>query len=700
MKEIPLKTILLLSALSISLLAHSQTENNDTIKKQDLQEVVVEADPQRLTASSTVYTPTARQKNASQTAIDLINRLGITEVTVDLITNKVETHDRQPVAIFIDYIPASDSDLKGMRMSDVRKVEYYDYPSDPRLQGKQHVVNFIMVKYEYGGYVKLYGNEDFIKNTGLLQANAKLQYKRMTYDLMGYGFYSSNNHQGNQDLETFRLPQDDGTMKVFNRYSSVNGSRNRKQNYMSTFRATYSSDKVYAASLFSAGTNPSPHIDQNGVVTYEPQDFPSSEYTSKSSNFSKFLQYNGNYYFYLPKGNNIYFLPSYTYSHTSRNSVYTETGFLPISNGAYDNTNNFKFNLKYSHDFGKGGNLTLFAKEDYNHSRTQYVGSAVSLERNRMSTTGVGSYYSLTKGGFNVEAGFGWNWTAMRTNDVTDHTNSPWGEISVAYKINKHRISADYSFSRWEPSFSFKSENVIESSPLMKYTGNPNLVPFKSNSLSARYSYTASKNFYMSVYGSSWIVGDRYVYDYEASPTGILRTIKQPLGHYAIGTYGLSATGWMLNRSVALQGSVGQRWAFNGKPYDYDKYYIFYRLSAFYYLKNFSFSANYSSDDGWSDGCMVGGWVRAKDSYYLLASWGNSKFNVRVMASNFFRWNYRANIMTTRSRYYDYVRQYIDLYSHASVSLSLTYTSGFGKKVKQGNEPGARNAASSGILNN
>ncbi len=39
-----------------------------------------------------------------------------------------------------------------MNVKDVKKVEYYTSPSDPRFQGKENVINFIMQKYDYGSY--------------------------------------------------------------------------------------------------------------------------------------------------------------------------------------------------------------------------------------------------------------------------------------------------------------------------------------------------------------------------------------------------------------------------------------------------------------------------------------------------------------------------------------------------------------------
>lgn len=45
--------------------------------------------------------------------------------------NAIKTNTGKTVSIYIDFLPASEQDLTGMRMSDVKKVEYYDFPKDP-----------------------------------------------------------------------------------------------------------------------------------------------------------------------------------------------------------------------------------------------------------------------------------------------------------------------------------------------------------------------------------------------------------------------------------------------------------------------------------------------------------------------------------------------------------------------------------------
>lgn len=139
----------------------AQTEAPDSIKTQNLDEVVVEAQLQRTNAQKSTYIPTVKQKNASQSGADLIDQMGIPQLKVTL-GNSVETNSGKPVAVFIDFIPATENDLKAMRMSDVKKVEYNEYPSDPRLQGNPYVVNYIMAKYEYGGYVKGFNHTNLL----------------------------------------------------------------------------------------------------------------------------------------------------------------------------------------------------------------------------------------------------------------------------------------------------------------------------------------------------------------------------------------------------------------------------------------------------------------------------------------------------------------------------------------------------------
>lgn len=323
-----------------------------------LSNVTVTGSNAHMYADKSVYMPTTTQKNASQSGADLLNHMAIPQLGVTS-GNAIVTNAGKPVAVFIDYLPASQNDLLAMRVSDVKRVEYLEYPSDPRLQGNPVVINFIIKKYEYGGYAKAYGYGTFLNgHQEQMIGNVRMQYKKMTYDLMGSAYSNGSNHWGENMTETFRLPQADGSVNEFDRISETTSSKRRRNNYYLIFKATYNSDKIQASTLINSNLDRQPNTIKNGITRYTADAYPSSEYSSASSLFSKFISYDGYYFFVLPNSNTITFTPKYSLSHTKQNSAYTEQGYSPINNAATDNTNKLSGNFKFKHDFGKLGSLS------------------------------------------------------------------------------------------------------------------------------------------------------------------------------------------------------------------------------------------------------------------------------------------------------------------------------------------------------
>lgn len=275
------QTIITISAILCAVNAMAQTETPDSIKSHELDEVVVEARNQRLGAEVSTYIPTSKQKNASQTAADLLNFMAIPQIKISA-NDEITDLAGKSVDVFIDYLPASKEDLQGMRMQDVKKVEYYDFPSDSRFQGKSHVVNFVMQKYEYGGYVKAHGWEN-TSNAGQISLFSKLQYKHMTFDIAAGYFYLNQKHTGGDVYETFRLPQSDGGVSVFERNSIQNYGKWCKNQYWPTFKALYSSDKITIQNVIGASFDHSPSNNSSGFVEYIPAISERIDYSRSSS---------------------------------------------------------------------------------------------------------------------------------------------------------------------------------------------------------------------------------------------------------------------------------------------------------------------------------------------------------------------------------------------------------------------------------
>ncbi len=677
--------------------AAAQTEDTDSIATRELKEVVVEGRNERLGAEVSTYVPTSRQKNAAQTAADLLNRMAIPQLRIspdDQITDPAG----KSVDVFIDFLPASSDDMQGMRIQDVKRVEYYDFPTDPRFQGKAHVVNFVMQKYEYGGYVKAFGWEN-TSNAGQLSIYSKLQYKRMTFDIAAGTFYLTQKHTGGDTYETFRLPQSDGTTNVFERNSIQSSGELRKRIYWPTFKALYSTEKIMLQNVVGASFDHTPADDRSGYVVYTPEISSRTDYSQKTSNRVNSLSYNGYWNFILNDNNSISFTSSYDYSFTRSNNTYSESDGAEYYNGAMDHSHQFRGDLIYSHSFGKWGTLNPMMQVMIVSNNTSYSGTASQTDNAHTYRVGPGIQYSVSKGKFYGLAGFGYHWNRQKFLDYHDDSAAPWVDLSLQYSPkDSHSIRAEFHHMRSIPSSSYRSQAMIQSNPLMYYTGNPNLVSYGSYDVGANYTFIPGNKFSLSAFASTWIVTNRYVYDYEPTATHIVRRIIQPGGGYSKWDYGVYATLRLFDRSLQLSAQLNAASVHNGAPYNYNKTHPVYALKATYYWGKWTFSGLFYSTQGYSDGCMVGTWMRTKTYYMLSAGWSNRSWNLNLQLANFGRWNWRSDESEMRSRYYDKIERTYSINDHALARLSVTYTFGYGKKVEHGDEATQQSAIDSGIL--
>lgn len=665
-----------------------------------LKNVNVEAEVATLYSDKSIYRPTQRQKNASQTATDLLSRMAIPQLNVRIGSSEVSTAGGQPVAMYIDYVPATADELRMMKMSDVRSVEYLEYPSDPRFQGHKYVINFRMVRYEYGGYVKALAAENFIANSGWLQANARLVSKRMTYDVMGYGYYMSNNHFGTDRTETFRIPQAEGDIMSFQRNSSAVASKFRKRNFETGLRALYGSDHITANSQISVGLDDTPHNDSRGTVSYSPVLFENGSYLSLSHAKAKYLNYNGYYYFALSPCNSLSTSVGYLFSHTDQQSEYIESGFNPVVNGAADNTHKGNMQLDYSHRFTDRHSFRTFVRGLYEHNHTAYSGSVNAIEGSTTKFGQFGASYSFTDSEFSGYFGFGWNWLATELNENRADSDYPYLDVSLSYVPNrKNSFGGVFHYSVWPPSANYKSENIIQVSPFLWHTGNPVLKSHRSYDIGVSYTFIPSGKFSMTAFANAWLVGNRAVFVYTPSSDGIIRTIQQPIGQFGHYNYGINVSATRLEGRLQLYAQLAQLYVHNGQPYNINRSCISYYIQALYYAGRFNFAVVYESPKATDNyNSMSGVWSKAKGNFILQAGWGNQAWNIRLTAQNLQRWNWRASYDTLRSEYYSTDTWTSNASCHAFVQLSATYSFGFGRKVSHDNDISRQSGASSGIL--
>ncbi len=196
--------------MTIFLSSYAQ-EHADTLKTQELNEVVVQAQMQRTSSAKSTYTPTGKQKNAAQNAVDLLRQMAIPQIRINPIDETVTDNVGGNVAIYINFLEASKEEMEGLRTADVRRVEYLEFPTDPRFRGAERVINIIVQEYAYGGYTKITANENFLVGlSSRVNFFSKFTYKKMTYDLYAGANNWNNHHIGNTTEGIYRLTDNDG----------------------------------------------------------------------------------------------------------------------------------------------------------------------------------------------------------------------------------------------------------------------------------------------------------------------------------------------------------------------------------------------------------------------------------------------------------------------------------------------------------
>lgn len=653
---------------------------------------------QRTSAIMSTYLPTRKQKNAAQNGPQLLSHMAIPQLgLVD--GSCVKTNSGQDVDLFIDYMPASEQDLNAMAMSDVKKVEYYDYPADPRFLGKAHVVNFVMQHYEYGGYVKAYANEFFISNSGQLNLFAKLQHRKMTYDIGVGAWYSANDRLCQKSVETYRLPQPDGSEAVFQRTSTPLDSKVRERSLWPTLKATYNNEKITMVNTLGANFFFNPARNSSGQVLFSPEISPATAYSDIQNSRNSSITYSGFWNFVLPRQNTINFNSYYSYAHTRSHTLYSETSGKEYENGAVDDSHNLTGTLRWVHDFNKAGKLTAIFNGYYHNNHTNYTGTAAVTDRLTMMRIGPGLMYNFSNKKINAVVDGGFNYDHSRFGDDSEHSLQPWVDASIQYSLNnKNSFSSDFHYFTGIPASSTLSNAVIQSNPLMSYTGNPELRPYKGYNARLSYTWMPDNRWNMSVFGNGTFYGNRYAYDYSPSVDGILRTISQQGGKYRVWLYGVSATARLLNNNLTINGQLSHRIVENGTPYNWTKQRLLWYVQAFYYAGNWNFGLQYQSPQAYCDGFMTGTWTIEKSAYSAIVGWGNSTWNLQARVTNPFRWNWTSATSEMKSRYYEIDKTYYNTSNHCFILVSATYTIGFGKKIQRGNEAGQQTGTASSIL--
>lgn len=452
----------------------------DSLSAIELEGVVVKARMHRTDASSSTFTPTTNQKTSAQNAVDLLKQLAIPQININLMDNTVTTPSGQSVAIYINYIPASAEEMEGISTADVRRVEYLDFPSDPRFQGNEHVVNFIVQKYEYGGYTKATLSENFLigKLSSRASVYSKFVHKRMTYDLYAGASNHDISHSGNSVSGLYNLENEEGQAYQMTRNETLESAHLKYNQYPVTFRAIYDNDKMQIANTVGFNFDQTPLSETNGVLSFVPQQNTDYSYYKNEPSTSRYFVWSGNYYFVLPRNFHLSVTPGINYGHTNYSYLYQSSlpGSSCIENISKEDVWQFRGSATL---FKKiADNQSAFFRAWFGSTSNDVNYSGTSPYNNEFSDIYAGAAlgYNFSNDKWTVKADAALQWEKNQINDQSVAEVYPLLNLSAGFSPSqKHSFRTYFHFGANYPGASEKTPNVLQQNELMYYTGNPNI---------------------------------------------------------------------------------------------------------------------------------------------------------------------------------------------------------------------------------
>lgn len=716
-----MKRLFLFSLLAVApVAANAQQSEPDSLKTKELDEVVVEAIMQRTSPVASVYNPTSRQKAASQNAIDLLRLMAIPQIRINPVSDAITDNAGEEVAIFINSLPASEEEMEGLRTADVKRVEYLEFPTDPRFRDARRVVNFILQEYAYGGYTKLTANENFLVGlSSRVNVFSKFSYKNLTYDLYAGVNNWDAHHIGNSARGVYSLKNSDGRDYTLVRNETLEGSHFRQNQIPVTFRATYASDKIQIRNIVAYSFLDIPAYSQHGALTYQPgapaesvgiadqsgtlshAQSGASDYTFSRANPSRtdFFIYQGSFFFTLPKGFSLDLTPRFNYSHSDDRLSYQASNAPEIIRNARENVYNYKVDAFLQKRFGQKHTAMLGFNGGDNINRLRYSGSSSYSDRfHNAFTAGMLSYsFRTEKVSLSADAGVCWEMSDI--NGQTNNDTYPFTHINIRYSPDyRNSFSAYFQFASNTPGINQKASDILQDNEFMYVSGNPLLENSRHITLNIAYTWMPSNYFGLSAFNNFMEYFDRQLTVYEPYNNGkaLIRNYRNN-GNSFKEEIGLAANWKLADGKLQLYASPKQ--TFYKSTGIYNKTYnpFSVTLQATCYLNNFYIQAYYQSADRqmFAISPQI---FRNRNSHSLTAGWANSDWNIRLTAFNFFNKGWDNADTVTEAPLYSEYKETIGTSSHPRLNVTATYTFGYGKKIQRGNEVGEQSGSTSAIM--
>lgn len=625
--------------------------------------------------------------------------MAIPQLEVNPASSSIKTISGQTVSIFIDYVAATAQDLSGMQPKDVRRVEYLLNPQDPRFRGAQYVINFVMQKYEWGGYTKVNANKWFGVNRSEGSVYSKFAYKAMTFDLYADEIYLTDRHGGIRSTETFNFPDLHGEGPcTIERVTSPLSSLYRNNSNDVTFRALYASEKVQVSNMLSFNNTSVPHNDSESSLSYGNSFMPGSHTSNRASNHSWGLNYDFETYASFNQHIAMNVEAAYRFSRNKSNSRYNDDELL-IVNDATEDAHYVKMTPCLVWTPNANNSIMPYMHGEYSRTNIDYFGNSPSRQNYDVWGYMAGVKYTYNQEKWSAGGLVGWVYanTNLSGTKITD--NFPQGNVFGTYSPNNHhQFELTYHFGKTVPDTYQKSPNMLQQDELMWYAGTPGLNNYWNHRIGLEYVWLPNNKWQLAADSYYFTEKDRVVTTYTpTAPDGTMLRRYVNNGDYGSLMAGLSGTAKFSGGKLIAK--VRPQYWHRRVTGDYNLTLNEVTCSAqlTWYFGNFYLFGWYMTPSTYV-GDAGGVKEKSPSSYQIQLGWGKGAWRASATAYNFLRSSWETSKQTLISKYYQFDRREYGTGQHMRFQFSVTYTFGYGKKVQRGDEVSGAGTAGSAIL--
>ncbi len=664
-----------------------------------LNEIKVRGDNAHLYSDRATFIPTVRQKNAAQDAVDLLRQMALPLIRINPVSDVIKDNAGNSVALYINSLEATAEELEGMRTADVLRVEYLEFPTDPRFHGSPRVINFIMRQIEYGGYTKIGVDETFINGlTNRANIYTRFSYKKMTYDLCVGALNENKHHIGTSSESEYKLSSvNDETYSLIRR--EICGNSHFQQNqYPITISATYNAEKTQIRNQLGFTNLSTPQNGYDGQLEIESADYDLTEFYHSNPNRSNTVSYSGSYFFTLPRDFSLDFKPRLKYTHLNETTVY-RSPLTQLNISAKENAVDFRCDLFVRKQLSQNQSLMLGANHGENINQVRYDGAEREVDKFNMTFSALLAGYQLSSGNFYMYVDAGCAFETNKINSLNKNDTYPFTHISFNYALkDKHQFSAYFQLASNTPLLSMKTSNIVQENEVYFISGNPKLKASRLTTVNLAYTWMPSNILGLSLYGFCESNYKRMLAVYEPFLDGA--AIKRSYinnGDWMCAEIGLPVSFKPFDGKLQIYANPRLSMYKSTGIYRASLRHFLFSLQATYYFKNLYAQASWENRQKWMDS-ETPTIFTCRNYHSLTVGWSNSTWNLRVKANNLFNKGWKeGETYTTSPLFAEYMTTYGTTY-HPSVDISVTYTIGYGRKVKNDNEVSGQSSAASAIL--